>query len=823
MNGLSGKLGYLHLWDLYFKKINMDSVRIGIWVALFIASMPVMSTAKMVPDTSPVTMSGTLPQDEKLTEEQLFRKMMTGAHKLIEKHIAESKQGRMKYWNREFSSRAEYDKSVLPNRQRLRHYLGVEDKTLTFTNYNIGIPDENPPPQLLKYSNDLDPKIVAETERYTIFQVRWTVLEGVNGEGLLVQPKEEIKAHLIAIPDADQIPGQLLGLVPGVPEESQFARHLAENGFQILIPMLVNREPIMLSGNNVQSHREWLYRQAFHMGRHIIGYEVQKILSAVDWFEKMYENPTLGVIGYGEGGLIAFYTAAIDNRIDGVLVSGYFDSREKLWKEPIYRNVWGLLTEFGDAEIASLIAPRPLVVEYSEVPPGLNPSSVPDPFSAFHYTGFKGSVQTPSFATIENEFSRISELIPEGFQQRFLSHANRQPLPFGSTVSLKKFLELLGLDDLLNITTLQPEDLRTSFHPDQRQFRQIKEIETHVQKLLRVSDSKRNQFYLHKVMPEFANRKWNTDSYVPYYTPEKFIEQSNQYRKYFSEEILGNFSEELLPSNARTRKIYDTERWVGYEVILDVYDEFIAAGILLIPNNIEDGVKRPAVVVQHGRNGIPKIVVEGNTSYYDIGARLVTQGFVVFAPYGLFKGEDQYRWLDRKANGVKKTLFSFIVAQHRQILNWLETLPFVEGEKIGFYGKSYGGETAMRIPAVIEKYALSICSADFGDWTRKVVDVYDSHSFMKSIEWEMPYFNMGSTFSYAEMAYLIFPRPFMVERGHHDLVQPDEWVLYEYGKVHFLYDQFNKVDKTSIEIFNGGHASRNVGTFEFLRKHLNWP
>ncbi|MEO6787834.1 MAG: hypothetical protein ABI318_17055, partial [Chthoniobacteraceae bacterium] len=31
-----------------------------------------------------------------------------------------------------------------------------------------------------------------------------------------------------------------------------------------------------------------------------------------------------------------------------------------------------------------------------------------------------------------------------------------------------------------------------------------------------------------------------------------------------------------------------------------------------------------------------------------------------------------YRWLDRKANTVKATLFSFIIAQHDQILRWLE-------------------------------------------------------------------------------------------------------------------------------------------------------
>ena len=104
-----------------------------------------------------------------------------------------------------------------------------------------------------------------------------------------------------------------------------------------------------------QPHREFIYRMAFEVGRHIIGYEVQKTLAAVDWFaqESRRDHVPIAVAGYGEGGLIAFYSAALDPRIDAALVSGYFSSRQELWKEPIYRDVWGLLRIFGDAEIAA--------------------------------------------------------------------------------------------------------------------------------------------------------------------------------------------------------------------------------------------------------------------------------------------------------------------------------------------------------------------------------------------------------------------------------------------------------------------------------------
>src|SRR6185503_15927408 len=113
-------------------------------------------------------------------------------------------------------------------------------------------------------------------------------------------------------------------------------RRLAENGCQVLIPALIDRRDTW-SGNpeirmTNQPHREFIYRMAFQVGRHVIGYEVQKTLAAVDWFE--HENRgrrvPIAVAGYGEGGLIAFWTAAVDTRIDAALVSGYFNTRQEV-------------------------------------------------------------------------------------------------------------------------------------------------------------------------------------------------------------------------------------------------------------------------------------------------------------------------------------------------------------------------------------------------------------------------------------------------------------------------------------------------------------
>ncbi len=766
-----------------------------------------------------------LPGTRRLTfEGNLSYHFLEQAHSFADRKILEAKNTRSMYWKRDFSSHQNYHRSVEENKARFKKYLGVPDRDVAAANYNTTLPDWSKPVYLEKYAAAGDSVLIAETSQYRVYQVRWPVLERVYGEGLLVQPKTKPAASVIALPDADQTPEQLLGLSPGIAPASQFARTLAENGVEVLIPVLIDRKMMFADQDYRQTRREWIYRQAFHMGRHLIGYEIEKVLAAVDWIRQFHGgHRKIGVAGYLEGGLIAFYSAAIDPRIDAALVSGYFSDREHTWEEPIYRNVWGLVSEFGDAEIAGLAAPNALVIEYSSIPEILD-GPRPDSSRLYRYSGYKGRLSTPAYPGVKKEFDRIGQLVKTGFQKRALvAGPKNEAVEFGSAKALEYFAGYLGLSRLEKASGSVPSDRRKSFDPEERQIRQLRELNDHVQGLLRVSDYERNRFFLHKIMPEWANKAWSTKSYHPYFDPGPFIEKTVPYRKYFKEEIIGAFPDPLTPPDPRSRKVYDEKYWTGYEVVLDVYKDFSAGGVLLLPKDIGGHEKRPVVVIQHGRNGVPAAAIEGNTSYYDMAARLADRGFIVFVPYGLYNGEDRYRWLSRKGNGIKKTLFSFVLAQHKQILNWLQSLPNVDKNRIAFYGKSYGGEMAMRIPAILDGYCLSVCSGDFGDWSRKVVDTYFPRSFMHTIEWEMPYFNMGSTFSYAEMAYLIFPRPFMAERGRHDTVQPDEWVAYEYAKVSHLYDQFGLEDKTGIEFFNGGHASRNEGVFQFLHKHLNWP
>jgi len=771
-------------------------------VAVFAAgTFVVADDGATLPGTKPLAIEGDLSA---LMHEAALRDM--------DRRIADSISLRPHFWRRDPASAETYERSIEANREHFRTIIGVVDP--------------RQPVGMERFGDEENPALVAEAKSYRIFQIRWPALEGVHGEGLLLEPKGKPLGWIVALPDAGQTPEQIAGLAPGVDAGSQFARRLAENGFAVIVPVLIDRsdrgsgDPAIAMTN--QPHREWIYRQAFMMGRHIIGYEVQKTLAAVDWIAKRGDGAPIGVAGYGEGGLIASYSAAVDSRIRAALVSGYFRSRQQTWEEPLYRNVWGLLREFGDAEIATLIAPRGLLVEYSDEPKVDGPPAVRE---GILKCGAPGKLETPPLQEVESEFQRIDTLIPAGFQCRQLvKGAGGSTVPEGSQDAISGFVKLLGADSAAPLSSELPVERRRSFDPVARQLRQVKELENHAQGLVRASGAVRNDFFLHKIQPRSRNEPWTLELRFDQLPIEPVIEAAKDYRRIFWEEVIGKLDEPLPPPNPRSRKIYDEPAWTGYEVVLDVGGEGFSWGILCVPKNLKPGEKRPVVVCQHGRHGLPKEVIEGDKpAYRNFAARLAEQGFITFAPHNLYQKEAYYRTLSRKGNTVKASMFSVILRHHEQILNWLGTLPFVDPRRIGFYGLSYGGETAVRVPPLLSGYCLSICSGDFNDWPRKVASTDDRHSFMYTDEWEMPYFNMGNTFNYAELTYLMFPRPFMVERGYHDGVAPDQWVASEYAKTRRFYDQYGMGDKTRIEFFNGGHTINGQGTFEFLRQQLHWP
>jgi dienelactone hydrolase len=729
-----------------------------------------------------------LPGTRSLIQQgDLAIQMVEGIDRFLTREIAASVARRERHWKRDYSSHESYARSAAPNRDRFRKIIGLVDERVPFESPALS-------------ATVARPAVIAEGIGYKAYAVRWPVLDGVDADGLLLEPARAPVANVVALPDSD-VPPEVLA--------SGFARRLAENGCRVIIPALVDRGTAWSSGTNL-SHREVIHRMAYQMGRHIAGYEVQKVLAAVDWFTRESPGKRIGVIGHGEGGLVALYSAASDTRIDAAAVAGYFESRQNLWREPLYRNIWRLLDEFGDAELASLVAPRSLVVEACRGPEVPGPPPVGPGMRA---AAAPGRLTTPQRNVVQREVGRARLFFEKlGAADRLSLVASEEGAgECGSGEALTSFLRALNVRVPLKPASAPPEDRRGQFDPSPRQKRQFDQLIEFTQKLVRRSESVRKQFW----------GKADLSS------PEKWDQSVEPYRKYLWEEITGKFPPASEPLEVRTRKVYDEPKWTGYDVVIPVWPDVFASGVLLVPKDLRPGERRPVVVCQHGVNRRVHYVVDTKlqTGYNRFAARLADEGFVVYAPQNPYVGEPEYPWrvLQRKANSIQRSLFGVIAAQHERTLDWLATLPFVDASRIGLYGLSYGGETALRVPPLAKRYVVSISSGNFNQWTWKTTSPENRYSFVFGVGYDHYDFNMGNTFDDGDLANLVAPRAFMVERGHNDGVGPDEWVAYEYARVRRHYAVLGIPDRTRIEFFSGGHEIRAVGTFEFLQRHLGWP
>lgn len=785
----------------------------AVWPPEALAAAPTPDGRPPRASVSTAHLPASLPGSDPLSgQEDLARLTNSRWHDYLSAEIAAKKQSREKFWARDASSPEAYTRSVQPNRERLRRHVGVIDSRVAAPQLEILSPADHPGP-------------LAETATYQAWSVRWPALPGVNGEGIMLRPKRAPTALVVLVPDADQLPEEMAGLSGKSSAATSVACRLAGNGAVVIIPVLTNRGARHAGDDRLgiatnQSQREWIYRQATEVGRHVAGYEIQKILAAIDWFSSAHAGRPVGVAGHGEGGLLAFYAGALDTRIAATWVGGYFQPREQVWQEPLYRNVWGLLEEFGDAEIATLVAPRALIVEPSRGPEiSSPPAKTTGP--SYARSAAPGAIANPAFGAIQGEWQRALALAGPGVTRQFHFAAGPDETlgSFGSANAFRSFWA--GLSPTPPVEKVEPWTATLPPSPQavaEREHRTIRELQDHAQTLIRLSEYARDEFFWSRLQPS---------------TPDAWQAQLAPFRRQLTRDVIGQLPDSDTPLRPRTRIApeYSNAKWTTYVVVLDVLPNTITWGYLLLPTDIKTGERRPVVVCQHGSGGLPSDTFEENPAarahqiYQGFAARLAARGFIVFAPYLPNRmGGDDYRELQRKASLLRQSLFSITTRSHERILLWLHQQPFVDPTRIACYGMSYGAKAAIRAVAALEDYCLAICSGDFNDNVAAVSTVrHDKNEAMYYPDYELVEYNLANTFNYAEMAALIAPRPFMVEFGYNDRAVQLEGAAAEYAKVARLYFRLGIPERTAIEFFAGGHTVPGRGTFEFLDRFLRWP
>lgn len=773
------------------RRLRLEHFTLGLLTCLAAISSDGWAQSMVVPEgTTPLQATGDFASD-----------MIDGIDRFLLKQIDEAANPR-RHWQIGLDSEDALQRSLLPYREKLATAIGARDQRIAFD-----------APDLIVQAGNAS--VIASSDRFDIYAIRWPVLgepapqvEGLVslwGEGLMLVPHSQCQANVIVLPDAGQTPEQMCGLVGDLPPSSQVARRLAESGCRVVVPTLISRHQEQRRGRANLTNREYLHRSAFILGRTVAGYEVQSVLGLVDWFSSADVPQPIGIFGYGEGGMEAMFAGGLDTRISVTCVSGFYGPRNDSWQEPIDRNFCGLLQHFDAAELAMLFAGRQLIIETSRGPE----------VTLAGEGGAPAKLVSPNRVAAQRSLQAAAETlgVSLGDPRANFALVNPPTGAFASDEALTHLLSRLGVNaNLPDPAALSPVTVNAEAAvPDAqaREKRLLQAMNRHNQALLQESGFVREQ-----LMSQLDTRSLTA-----------FSKTQEAYRTIFRDQVIGAFDAPLLPLAARSRKTWETPTWTGYEVQLDVFPEVFAYGALLLPKDLRPGERRPVVVCQHGLEGRPTdTFLDDHRAYHDYAAKLCESGFIVFAPQNPYIFGDRFRTLQRKAQPLGKSLFSIIVPQHQQIINWLKTQSYVDPQRIAFYGLSYGGKSAMRIPALVTDYCLSICSADFNEWVLKNASTRHAFSYIWTGEYEIFEWNLGATFNYAEMAALICPRPFMVERGHFDAVGEDHWVAFEYAKVRNLYAaRLGIGDRTEIEWFVGPHTINGQASFAFLHRHLNWP
>jgi dienelactone hydrolase len=268
------------------------------------------------------------------------------------------------YWRRDYGSLDAYQRSVEPNRARLRDILGVFESDGSALNPNLD----------LWYEND----------RFAAWWLTFDLLGGaaaaeppalsaLRGRAILALPKGRSGPAplVIAQHGVNSAPEDVFGVRDATGLYMGYGRKLAEEGFAVLAPMNVSTSPA----------RRRLERLCAVLGYTLWGLEIHRTSRLLDYLETRPEVDVkrTGMYGLSLGGAATLFTMPLEPRIGAGVVSAFFNHRvnKLIVDDPRYEcflsiadseGWWmkGWLREFTDSDLVSLMCPRPLLIEHGK-------------------------------------------------------------------------------------------------------------------------------------------------------------------------------------------------------------------------------------------------------------------------------------------------------------------------------------------------------------------------------------------------------------------------------------------------------------------------
>jgi cephalosporin-C deacetylase-like acetyl esterase len=149
-------------------------------------------------------------------------------------------------------------------------------------------------------------------------------------------------------------------------------------------------------------------------------------------------------------------------------------------------------------------------------------------------------------------------------------------------------------------------------------------------------------------------------------------------------------------------------------------------------------------------------------------------------------------------------------------IDYLQTLPEVDANRIGCAGLSEGGKRTLYLAALDERLKVAVISGYFCA-LKSTIQHWEAFS-----GWDICNYLPGllQYADYPDIAALIAPRALLIENGTQDSLYPLESVKEAFAAVKSAYEQLGFSDRVDFDLFEGGHKFSGAKAFDWVDKWL---
>lgn len=315
-------------------------------------------------------------------------------------------------------------------------------------------------------------------------------------------------------------------------------------------------------------------------------------------------------------------------------------------------------------------------------------------------------------------------------------------------------------------------------------------------------------------------------------TLEDWTSKRNQYKSQLMEMLGLDPLPEKTELKSTTTGIAEHEEFTVENLHFQSRPGLYVTGNLYLPKQARKE-KLPAVlyVCGHGRVKKDGVSYGNKVHYHHHGSWFARNGYVCLTIDTLQLGEIEgihhgtYRekmwwWLNRGYTPAGVEAWNCVRA-----LDYLQSRPEVDGERIGVTGRSGGGAYSWWIAAIDDRIKCAVPVAGITDLQNYVHDGQTKRFADGCIEGHCDCMFMFNTYKwdYSTVAALVAPRPLMISNSDNDSIFPLDGVYRTYNTARQIYSLYGKPEDIAFNTTAGGHADTQqlrVNAFDWFNKHL---